>query len=190
MKTIADISYINDGLDCHKLDIHLPERESFDTVLYFHGGGLQNGNRKLRDAQLQLVESGLAVVSAEYRLLPDAKFPDFLEDGAAAVAFVQKHGAEYGLGGRLILLGNSAGAWMVNMLTLSDQWYTAAGADPDGVAAVISDSSQMLAHFGILESRGFDRRLERIDETAPIWYVREGMKLPPMLFLYYTEDIA
>ena len=42
MRVISDISY--GELDIQKLDIRLPDGEEFTAFVYFHGGGLVNGN--------------------------------------------------------------------------------------------------------------------------------------------------
>ena len=76
------------------LDAHLPQSNGFTTIVYFHGGGLVEGdkadknNLELAEA---LVKEGYAFVSANYRMyIHDGKYPDFLVDAAQAVAFVKE----------------------------------------------------------------------------------------------------
>ena len=43
MKTIFDVCY-NEKTEQY-LDIHLPENSEFSVLLYFHGGGLESGDK-------------------------------------------------------------------------------------------------------------------------------------------------
>jgi len=42
----------------------------------------------------------------------------------------------------------------------------------------------------VLRELGLDSRLERIDEHAPLYFVREDMNIRPLLLLYYSKDIV
>ena len=67
-----------------RLDVYHPKHiRNFPTVIWFHGGGLKAGNRRV-PAELQ--EKGIAVVAVNYRLHPKVKSPAYVEDAAAAVA--------------------------------------------------------------------------------------------------------
>lgn len=190
MRSIKDLDYVGNGNPMQLLDVYLPEGEAFDTLVFFHGGGLERGDRKRAERFFPLVDRGIAIVTAEYRMMPEAHFPDFLQDAAAAVAYTQKHMADWGANGRLFVSGSSAGAWIAMMLLLDPQYYAAAGADANAVTGYISNSAQQFAHFGLLKDRGFDSRIERIDETAPISFVHEGLSIKPLFLLYYSDDIA
>ena len=75
----------------------MPE-DSFDTVfIYFHGGGLQSGDKKEAYVLAEyLTQKNLAVVSANYRMYPAAKYPDYIVDGAACVSWVFSNISKYG----------------------------------------------------------------------------------------------
>lgn len=73
------------------LDIYLPEIQNFKTVVYFHGGGLESGNKSdsnYFEIAKVFVENGYCFVSVEYRMYPEAKFPDYLSDAAKSIAFI------------------------------------------------------------------------------------------------------
>ena len=77
-----------------------------------------------------LANQGFVVVIPDYRLVPKAHWPDFLEDAAAAVAWTHRHIGE--LGGdpdRIALMGHSAGAYNAVMLALDPVWMRAAKSD-------------------------------------------------------------
>jgi len=90
-KQVENISYIaSDDTSVYrrercKLDIYYPvnTHRPFKTVIWFHGGGLEGGQKEL---PANLKNKGFAVVSINYRLFPRAKNPDYTNDAAAAVA--------------------------------------------------------------------------------------------------------
>ena len=82
------------------------------VVVFFHGGGWTIGSIASHDAvAAQLaVRTGAVVVSVEYRLAPEAKFPAPLDDCHAATAWVAGHAEELGVdASRLAIAGDSAG---------------------------------------------------------------------------------
>jgi acetyl esterase len=87
-------------------------RGRFPIVVYFHGGGWVVGSiDSLEEATSMLASSAKAVVvSVDYRLAPEHKFPAAPEDCYAATRWVSEHAEE--IGGdpdRLVVSGDSAG---------------------------------------------------------------------------------
>jgi acetyl esterase/lipase len=79
-----DIPY-SDGTDLQKLDLYLPAKEGFSTVVFTYGGGWHSGSRKSVAAigeTLQGLGFGCALLS--HRLSPKDKFPAQVEDRVAA----------------------------------------------------------------------------------------------------------
>ena len=96
--TISNVGYIDDaGADAYrsercKLDLYLPQgKKDFPTVVFFHGGGLEGGEKFIPEL---LKEQGFAVVAPNYRLSPRAQHPAYIDDAAAAVAWTMRHIAE------------------------------------------------------------------------------------------------
>jgi len=176
------------------LDAYLPLSDGFTTVVYFHGGGLVSGD-KADESTLgfgsAFVEAGYAFISANYRMYTDgAKFPDFLEDGAEAVAFAKKNYAEKYGNGKLIVCGQSAGAWMAAMLSLDKRYLADAGVDAEKIDAWLFDSAQMTSHFNVLNREtGENRWAQRIDKYAPLYYIGEGVKVSPTFITFYEKDM-
>jgi acetyl esterase len=82
------------------------------TLVYFHGGGWVWANVDTHDRMTREYAAAgpVAVVSVDYSLSPEAKFPRALEECAAVVRFVSEHGADWGLDSRRIFVGgDSAG---------------------------------------------------------------------------------
>lgn len=188
MKKIIDIEYGRDEMQ--KLDIYLPDSDTFPVFLYFHGGGLECGFKK-DDTQIYdtLASDGVAVVSAEYRMYPSAKYPDFLEDAAAATAWVLEHIREYGNVTGIYVGGSSAGGYLSQMLCFNSALLAKHGKSPLDIDGFVLDAGQPTAHFNVLREKGIDTRRVVVDETAPLYYVGLDEKYPNMLILVSDNDM-
>jgi acetyl esterase/lipase len=103
------------------------------VVVFLYGGGWKEGDRTLyRFVGAALAARGFVVVVPDYRVFPAVRFPAFIQDAAAAVAWTRAHVGGYGGDpGRVFLMGHSAGAHIAAMLTLDRQWLGVEGLDPD-----------------------------------------------------------
>ena len=104
MREVLDVIYKKvDGQEL-SLDLFLPDYSSFQTFVFFHGGGLEGGDKGGANVFVKnLTDAGVAVVSADYRLYPTAKYPDFIEESAGAIRGVDRHGLRNGQAGRGVL---------------------------------------------------------------------------------------
>lgn len=188
MHTIMDERYASKP--CQLLDWYLPDENGFDTILWFHGGGMEAGDRK-GGAELakHAVAAGHGFVSVEYSMYPTARFPEFVLDAAQSVLHVQKRLPEVGGSGRMIITGQSAGAYLTMMLCMNPAYLRNAGVEMDGILAFVSDSAQQTVHYNVLRERGVDSRVERIDEAAPLYYAGATMLEKPLLIIYYHNDM-
>ena len=176
------------------LDIWVPDGtragDRLPVVIFFYGGGWDSGDRQSYGfAGRALAGEGFLTVIPDYRLTPKAHWPDFLEDGAAAVAWVQEHVEK--LGGdpdRIALMGHSAGAYNAAMLALDPQWLRAAGSDVSVVRGVAGLAGPY--DFLPLEKGGMaDRAMGRVkpaDRTQPISFARGDA--PPLWLATGDED--
>ncbi len=174
------------------LDVYTPETKDFPVVIYFHGGGLEAGSKDFAGNFAEdICARGYGVVAPNYRMYGHGgKFPDFLRDAAAAVAFVKEHIQEYGGNGKIYISGSSAGAWLSLMLCLNKEYLSAVGIDPTEIDGWIIDSAQTCSHYNVInKERGDDTRLVRVDEYAPIYFVNESTRFSKMLLLFYEDDI-
>jgi acetyl esterase/lipase len=70
-----DVPYA-DGGDQHKLDLYLPARKGFATVVFTYGGGWHTGSRKsVTPVGEKLQSLGLGCALVSHRLSPKDKFP-------------------------------------------------------------------------------------------------------------------
>jgi acetyl esterase len=84
----------------------------FPAIAYFHGGGFVIGSLDTHDGTCRALcnASGCMVVSVDYRLAPEHRFPAAPEDCYAALRFLGERGAEIGADPRrLAVAGDSAG---------------------------------------------------------------------------------
>jgi acetyl esterase len=82
------------------------------TLVFFHGGGWVIGNIDTHDGLCRMIAngSGCRVISVEYRLSPESKYPDAVDDAVAALEWVEKNAAQLGVDANLLAVGgDSAG---------------------------------------------------------------------------------
>ena len=193
MKKILDIPYRTPVQPSQLLDLYLPDGEAFPAFVYFHGGGLEkgkrNGEKQIAIAN-ELVQRGICFASVEYRMYPYAKYPDFLCDGAAAVAWVKENIASYGGDpDRVYIGGSSAGAYISMMLAFDKKYLAPFKMKPTDFAGFFHNAGQPTAHFNVLRERGIDSRRVIVDETSPLYYIGIDKEYPPMAFLVSDDDM-
>ena len=190
MNILRDIYYTTDERRAHSLDVHLPKASSFPTFVFFHGGGLEEGDKSHSKPFIHyLTTHGVAVVNANYRLYPEAVYPDFICDAAAAVAWACHHMPHYGGNGRVFVGGSSAGAYLSMMLCFDKRYLAVHNLRPHKLAGFIHNCGQPTTHFNVLRERGLDPRRAIIDEAAPLYHIGETPEYAPLLFLVGDNDM-
>ncbi len=169
-----------------RLDVYAPvEVKKFPTVVWFHGGGLTGGKRKIPE---QLKESGIAVVTVDYRLSPDVKVTECLDDAAAAVAWTFRNIERYGgTSKKVFVSGHSAGGYITSMLGLDQSWLKAHNVDADDIHGLIPFSGHTITHFTVRAERGIDGKQPIIDEMAPLFHIRKDA--PPLLLITGDREL-
>lgn len=118
----------------HGVDVYTPAPRptAAPVVVFFYGGGWEEGDRDMyRFVGATLASRGIVAMIPDYRVYPEARFPDFMRDGAHAVAWARAHAASYGGDPhRLFLMGHSAGAQIATLLSLDPTWLDRVGLDP------------------------------------------------------------
>jgi acetyl esterase/lipase len=168
------------------LDLYYPDNPiGFATVIWFHGGGLRAGSKEIPHA---LKEKGIAVAGVNYRLFPDVGAPKYIEDAAAAVAWVFKNIERYGGDPSLIFIsGHSAGGYLTSMIGLDKKWLAVHRIDADSIAGLIPFSGHTITHFTVREEQGIDGKQPIIDELAPLYHVRP--EAPPLLLITGDREL-
>lgn len=188
MKSIINVQYGKDP--AQRLDIHLPERETFPLFIYFHGGGLETGDKSKPEVFYKyMTDKGIAVVTANYRMYPEAKYPEFVEDAAAVVAWTFANMDNYGTVQGVYVGGSSAGGYLSMMLCFDKRWLGSYDIDPMQIAGFVHDAGQPTCHFNVLRERGIDSRRVIIDDSAPLYHIGVDEKYPPMLIIISDNDM-
>jgi len=191
MRTYKDLHYKETGDPSHSMNLYLPdEGDSFPVFVYFHGGGLVHGDANIVPHWPEyMTQKGVAVISAHYRLYPDAKFPEFLQDAADAILWAKTKMQEYCKVEKIYVGGSSAGGYISMMLCFDTQYLKGAGIDPMEISGYVFNAGQPTSHFNVIKEKGYSRDRIIVDEAAPLYYVGIEKQYPPMLFLVADNDM-
>jgi len=183
----ADIPYAPGAR--HALDVYAPDdARDVPVIVFWYGGSWEKGSKEMyRFVGAALANAGYVAVLPDYGVYPAVKFPDFMDDGARAVAWAAQHAREYGGDPtRMFLIGHSAGAHMAALLALDERYLRRANVDVKNVRGLIGLS-------GPYALRPTDAPLNEIfasPYTPADWqavhYV--GAASPPALLLHGAED--
>lgn len=193
-----DVPYCND----QSLDIYYPEKAVYEkapVVMYFHGGGWRINNKSSETDQLALINDlrneGYAIVSIDYRKLPESFFPAPVSDALCSVRYLRATTGTNGLDAeKIALYGFSAGghlAGMVGTLDSNNQFNEGPYKEQSSrVKAVVT-----LAGIFSFESQlrpGYDAKIQYFlngQQNAvaqPISYVSSDD--PPFLLVHGLKD--
>jgi acetyl esterase/lipase len=111
------------GAPAVELHLYRPESAggSLPCIYHVHGGGFVGGAAKDFESFLRpmVAELGCMLVSVDYRLAPETRFPGAIEDCYAGLAWLHAHAAEIGADiGTLGVMGESAGGGLAAALAL------------------------------------------------------------------------
>jgi acetyl esterase len=91
-------------------------------LVFFHGGGWVIGNLETHDVVCRKLahESELIVISVDYRLAPEHKFPAAVDDAILATKWIAANAKQHGIdASRLIVGGDSAGGNLAAVVALA-----------------------------------------------------------------------
>ncbi|MDE2851326.1 MAG: alpha/beta hydrolase [Acidobacteriota bacterium] len=174
-----------------KLDLYIPAGDGpHPVIVFFHGGGLYNGDKySLADLGPRFASLGYLVAAPNYRLSPEYAYPAYIEDAAAAFRWVWDHiGNSGGDRDRIAVTGGSAGGHIAALLSVDERYLRAHDLDLGDIRVSLPITGLMNA-----ERAGRERHLltwradpELVREASPIRYVAPG--LPPMLITIADGD--
>lgn len=191
------------------LDAYVPKgRGPFPAVIVVHGGGWEAGDKVTYATPLfePLAKAGFAWFSINYRLTPESRHQEQLDDVRAAIRFVREHAKEYNVDpNRIALLGESASGQMVSYLATNGQIEREQGTQVAAVvsfygvydlAAMVKDNSPRALHarlFGLSELNDQAWRLLRRysplhNLDMPLARATHNSARPPLLLICGTKD--
>ena len=196
VRVVENVDYVSDAdyaNDKDKLDLYLPEgRTGFPVVVFFHGGGLRNGDKDASSHVGQaFAASGIGAAIVNYRLSPDVSHPAHAQDAARSVAWVHANISEHGGDPeKVFLAGHSAGAYLAVLLVLDDRYLGEHTLQPTSLAG-----SMPISGFFYVDEVAPDRPKEVWGEEPAGWldaspaeYLRTDA--PPLLLVYADGDDA
>jgi acetyl esterase/lipase len=125
VQATCNIDYWGDGQPRHRLDVYrsrLAPPTAAPVMVYVHGGAWIIGDKREQGKPMmfELVARGWVCVSINYRLSPQATWPDHIVDVKRALAWVKAHIAEYGGDPSFVAVsGGSAGGHLCALAALS-----------------------------------------------------------------------
>src|SRR5205085_12616664 len=100
----SNLPYNNDTLRKHLLDIYLPPnaKGKLPLVVFVHGGGWLSNDKYadigyMKKTVAEILNSGFALASIDYRFSTQAVFPAQIQDCNRAVSFLYDNAEKYGL---------------------------------------------------------------------------------------------
>ena len=163
-------------------------REDAPTIVFVHGGGWNDGNRKMyKFIGDSFAKEGFDVVVPNYRLHPEAVYPSVVEDTALASAWAVRE-----LRRPVVLMGHSAGGYNVLQTVFAPEISAEAGLD---VCASVAGVVALAAPTGSYELKEepyisvFPDRFRGDD--APLNRAEAGFTtVPPVLLVHGSDDIV
>lgn len=194
-----DVPYATGG-DAQKLDLYLPAKKGFTTVVFVWGGGWHRGGRKsVTPIGEKLRGRGFGCALLSHRLGPAEKFPAQIEDVAAGFAWVKKNiAARGGDPNRVFLMGHSSGAHLCLLLATNPEYLRRHRLTPADVGGVVGLSTPVDLEprkdkkgFGdaLMAGKGadtFGRDVALMKSASPIQHVSKN--LPPTLLVVGDHD--
>jgi acetyl esterase/lipase len=170
------------------LDLYAPKQgEGAPVIVFLYGGGWRSGERgRYAFVGESLAEEGFLAMVPDYRLYPEARFPAFVEDAAAAIAWARKNaGAFGGDPGRLFVMGHSGGALIAALIAVDSRYLAPHGLVSRDLAGMIGlagpyafPHEKFPRYRSIFAGAGEVARPARLVRRAP----------PPMLLMHGTAD--
>lgn len=191
------------------LDAYVPKgRGPFPAVIIAHGGGWEAGDKVTYAAPIfePLAKAGFAWFSIDYRLTPQARHQDQLNDLREAIRYVKAYAKSFRIDpNRIAIVGESASAQMAAYLATNAQVEKEAGLNVAAVvsfygvydlAAMVKDNSPRALHarlFGLQELN--DQAWTMLRRYSPLYnletYIPNPLRIkdiPPLLLICGTKD--
>jgi acetyl esterase/lipase len=162
------------------LDIYRPrDAANAPLCVFYYGGGWESGAKEsYLFVASALAARGIVTIVPDYRVYPEVRLPDFLNDAASAARWAKDHAQDYGADpNRVVLAGHSAGAHIAAMLALDKQWLDAVGLSPRDLAGMSGiagpydflplTSETLKTIFGPESERPRTQPINFVDGTAP-----------------------
>lgn len=123
-KKMLDVAYCNQS-PSQKMDVYFPNDPStkpYPVIVYFHGGAFMKGTKgdDALEPMLRATSRGYVVVSVDYRLSGEARFPAMVYDGKTVIRYLRANATKLGIDPQKIALwGPSSGGWLASFIAVT-----------------------------------------------------------------------
>jgi acetyl esterase len=206
-----DVEYGRPGGKPVLLDLHVPDGPGpFPAAILVHGGGFDEGSKSTNVRPLfdPLANAGFAWFSIDYRMAPEFRFPQAIDDMNNAIRWVKSSAAKYHVDvSKIVIIGESAGGFLVNYAAANETPETKVAAVVDIYGAVdyaklallrrdhperfnMASINRHVSHGGGIRFFGAEKLdeagLGKLRAISPIEAVHKGM--PPFLCIHGNKD--
>ncbi|WP_339842734.1 alpha/beta hydrolase [uncultured Halopseudomonas sp.] len=174
-----------------KLDVYMPLEGAAEApvVVFFYGGSWRSGNRAdYAFVGEALASRGIITVVADYRVYPEVTYPAFVEDSAAATAWVRRQQDSWQTKRQpMFVMGHSAGAYNAAMLALDERWLSEHGMNAQEIAGWIGLSGPY-EFLPIInpDVKPIFHHPDTPETSQPFYHA--GPQSPPALLMAATPD--
>ena len=194
-QVIRDVAYGRDN--DQRFDVYLPGSgvQNAPVIFMAHGGGWYRGDKAMRAVVANKVAhwlpKGHVFISTNYRMLPQAAPVEQAEDIARALAIAQRNASSWGAdASKFILMGHSAGAHLVALVSAGPERALRLGARPWRGAILLDSASldvvqTMEGPHLSLHDRAFGSDPAYWRHASPYHHLSPGA--PPMLAVASTK---
>jgi acetyl esterase/lipase len=206
----GNIPYINDTLQKHLLDIYLPAgtKGKLPLVIFIHGGGWLSNDKYadmgyMRKTVAEIISSGYALASIDYRFSTQAVFPAQILDCNRAVSFLYDYADTYGFDKeRFAVMGFSSGGHLASLVGLSENndipaFYMPGSSQSFSFKAVVDfyGPSELILFPGANDEKSPEglligaaplQRPDLAKAASPVTYVDKND--PPFLIIHGEKD--
>lgn len=212
VEVLRDLDYVGDGAKRHRLDLYRPTGPAGSrrpVIVYVHGGAWVIGDKRQQALPMltELASRGWVCVAINYRLSPEATWPDHVVDCKAAISWVKEEiGAFGGDPSFMAIAGGSAGGHLATLcaLTANDPAFQPGFEEADttlhacvdlyGVLEMTGDPSSSGRHgtllVDLLESKVMKRTVARdralFEAASPLHRLHAGA--PPCMVIHGRND--
>lgn len=194
----TDVEFARRVVESLTLDAYVPDGPGpFPAVIIVHGGGFIRGDKQTYVKPLfpVLTDAGFAWFTINYRLAPQAKFPEPVRDVEDAVRWVMRHAREYKVDPkRVALTGESAGGHLVSYVAVTSASKLGLRAvipiyaphDLLGPAREQGEPSENIQAFVGVGGDLTPEAAAKLEKASPYYHAQKNM--PPILLIHGTKD--
>jgi len=159
-----------------RMDVYLPAKpQNASAIVMVHGGAWAIGDKAhgkvVANKLAHWLPQGIALISVNYRLLPGASPTEQALDVARALAAAQKRAAGWGLNTQaFVLMGHSAGAHIVALLSAQPDLAVAQGASPWLGSALLDSAALDVPR--IMQTPGHMRLYDKAFGADPVYWIK------------------